>query len=54
LRHYTEAFENIAELFDVAFSLKHETLVRGCSVLVGLHPDQATNDIVAGALLTLF
>ena len=40
----------VAEAFDAAFSVAHAGLVRGCSVLVGLHPDQATNDIVDVAL----
>lgn len=41
---------HLAEPFDAGFQTRHAELMRSCSVLVGLHPDQATEAIVDAAL----
>ena len=43
---------HIRAMFDEEFAREHFDLLRGCSVIVGLHPDQATEAIVDIALVS--
>ena len=40
----------VTEHFDEGFAARHVTLMRDCSILIGLHPDEATEAIVDMAL----